>query len=107
MKFFAIIFSIYLLALSVMPCGDAYTVCQDNSAKTTLSQTHDRNLEGNDICSPFCTCTCCSTILALKITNHTVEAAKHPVLSKEKFPGRGFFFVSNFYANIWQPPKIS
>lgn len=107
MKFFTVIFSIYILALSVLPCSDAYNDCNSNTALTENSQNHDHNTDLNDICSPFCTCTCCSISANPKFTPFSIKIAKVVAVSLLKFPNREFSFASNFYGNIWQPPKIS
>ncbi|WP_367916120.1 DUF6660 family protein [Leadbetterella sp. DM7] len=106
MRLFAYIFSIYILALSVVPCSDAYNDCQNDTAYKEYSQAHNHHTDHNDNCSPFCTCTCCSTSVNLKFTSHKFQITKLVVSSQITYPVRDFSFVSNYYGNIWQPPKI-
>lgn len=107
MKFFTVIFSIYILALSVMPCSDAYNDCKDNTEFSDNSQSHSHKSDTNDICSPFCTCACCSVSANPKFTPFSIKITKLIAVSKLSFHNREFFLASNFYGNIWQPPKIS
>ena len=107
MRVFAYIFSIYILALSVMPCSDVYNDCKSDTALAQSSQSHNHKSDHNDVCSPFCTCTCCSVSANPQFTPFVVKVAKPLVTTKLTFPNRDFFFVSNFYGNIWQPPKVN
>ena len=102
MKVFTIIFSIYILVLSSIPCGDSI----GNIVKTTqiISATDNHN-HSTDLCTPFCSCTCCST----SAFYHTLSSF---VMPKELFQSMKFNMVnssclsSNFHS-IWQPPKLA
>lgn len=69
MKFFCHIFSLYFLALSLMPCTDIHAT--NGSTSDELANFYTDNHSdcphetGNDHCSPFCTCSCCGQIIAL------------------------------------------
>ena len=107
MKFFTIIFSIYILALSAIPCNDAHNDCKSNTEITDSSQSHNHRSDHNDGCSPFCACPCCGVSANLKFTPFSFKVATIIAVSKLTFPKRDFTFVSNYYGNIWQPPKIN
>lgn len=107
MRLFAYIFSIYILALSVMPCSDAYNDCESDTTYKEYSQAHNHSTDHNDNCSPFCTCTCCSTTANPKFTPLKFQITKPIVSSKITYPIRDFSFISNYCGNIWQPPKIN
>lgn len=107
MKFFTIIFSIYLVAISFLPCGDAYNDCNNSKPQTETTQDHSHKNDHNDICSPFCTCACCSTTVNFAFQPLKIKEAKLIFAETQKFPIWDFNFVSNFYGNIWQPPKIN
>jgi hypothetical protein len=104
MRLFLHIFSIYILALSVMPCSDAYNNCK---SETVFTEAHNHKSDRNDNCSPFCTCTCCSTTANPKFTPLKFDIAKPIATSKITYHNRDFSFVSNYCGNIWQPPKIN
>lgn len=106
MKFFAYIFSIYILALSLMPCTDALGMNAPNTSKTEITKTHNGDAEHNDFCSPFCICSCCNTPVNITFDSFSIKVNK-PVATSLKIPVFNFFFASNYYGSIWQPPKIS
>ena len=107
MKVLTFILAIYILVLSAMPCGDMHNVCNASNAKTELSQNHDHQQDKDDYCSPFCTCSCCSaSIVALDFKPFQLKKPAEFSIT-QKLTIRNFSFVSNFYGNIWQPPKIN
>ncbi|MDE1192707.1 MAG: hypothetical protein PW786_11295 [Arachidicoccus sp.] len=107
MRIFAYIFSIYLLALSAVPCRDIYKICPNNTIIKELSQSQNHEANRDDACSPFCTCSCCNLSANPKFTFLKIEITKLIVVSKITFPIQDFSFVSNYYGNIWQPPKMN
>lgn len=107
MKIFTVIFSLYILCLSLMPCSDSFNDCVSNVDLTETTQPHQHKSDHNDLCSPFCTCACCSISASVKFIPFTIKLAKVVTNSKINFPNQEFTFISNFYSNIWQPPKIS
>ena len=107
MKFINLIFSIYIVALSCLPCADAEsdfenkTVSIHNEKKAPSDKHHD------DACSPFCICSCCHCNGFYK----TVDCAENTVAIKtvtrrNKIEYTSTLF-SNFHNYIWQPPQIS
>ena len=60
MRFLTIILSVYILVLSLAPCGDDIDCSKHANNKTEqTSDTHDHKSEN---CSPFCICACCGHI---------------------------------------------
>jgi hypothetical protein len=107
MKFFWLFFSILLLTLSVLPCGDTIE-CNDNT-RTEIAQqdNHEKHNHNSELCSPFCSCACCgiavSQFIPVKFEFKKlvfVEIVKHQTFYK-------FNFSSINICHIWQPPKIS
>jgi len=103
-KFIHLILSIYIIALSCLPCSDAGDYIKNKKASVT---TQEKSASGHqdDSCSPFCICNCCHssgfyktadyiTAAAIKINRENTKMEYSPV------------FLSNFYTSIWQPPKI-
>lgn len=105
--FIVYILGIHILALSIMPCSDAYNECQNNTTTQEALQSHNHKNDQNDICSPFCICTCCSSIVNPKFTSLSIRSPKFSIASTIKFPIQDFSLISNYYGNIWQPPKIN
>ncbi|MFD1142412.1 DUF6660 family protein [Larkinella insperata] len=62
-----LLMSVHLLFLSVWPCADGcLKVRADKQATATLASDdhqHDDGNPGADLCSPFCGCACCGTVL--------------------------------------------
>lgn len=106
MKCFLAIFSVYFLALSLMPCTDALGMNAQNTSNIEITKAHNNETEHNDFCSPFCICNCCNTPISITFNALSIKANK-TTTSKLKIPIFNFFFVSNYFGNIWQPPKIS
>lgn len=109
MKFFNIIFSIYLVALSCLPCDDvelnsaAHKTVEITSNHDEKSNNHDKE---NDLCSPFCSCSCCGSQIVsfFKITTLSFNIVSKNI--RTKLPSYTPKFISNFYGSIWQPPQI-
>ena len=106
MRIFSFLFSLYLLGLAVLPCGDRHecTIMQDFPSLSATTQHEDHEHE-HEYCSPFCLCSCCG----LSMNKENVEMHfQNPVSHipsgipqyKEKMP-------MDIYLSIWQPPKIS
>ncbi|HSD09181.1 DUF6660 family protein [Flavobacterium sp.] len=106
MKFLNLLFSIYIVVLSCMPCADAsYTIGNKtatfhNETNTSSDKHHD------DLCSPFCVCNCCGqqimTVFSPIVYNFPIKFGGIKTLNS-------FYtsvFHSNFYGSIWQPPQI-
>ena len=107
MKFISFFMAIYILVLSAVPCSDMHNDCNESKSKTELAQNHDHQQDQDDECSPFCNCSCCG-VFALSV-DFSIFQLKKPVnfSINKKVIIRNFSFVSNFYGNIWQPPKIN
>ncbi|MCU0440632.1 MAG: hypothetical protein MUC49_22280 [Raineya sp.] len=97
-----LIWTIYLSALSLMPCSDIYNNCEPS---VKLIDNHQHQDDTDDLCSPFCSCSCCSVVVML----HEYPAnfserlfSENGNLLNSSIP----FLESSFSGNIWQPPKI-
>jgi hypothetical protein len=107
-KFVNIILSIIILALSCLPCADMEAGSVSHSsiefASNNESHSHDNQI---DLCSPFCTCNCCSgqvlTYFAVAVIDFPVATGVIKIALATYKP----FFSSNFYGSIWQPPQIA
>lgn len=107
MKILCLIVSFYVFCLSTVPC------CWDDNCNDEIKTEHtDNHSEKEDdhpdsdcsVCSPFLDCGTCSGFVFSKLQFYF----KKVHLTKSKFiavyePQ----FADNFFAKIWQPPKIS
>lgn len=65
MKYFCFIFSLYFLALSLMPCTDDHTTTKSSVEMHVSKLTCHTNDSNTDFCSPFCGCATCGQVLAI------------------------------------------
>ena len=109
MKFFSVIFSLYILILSCLPCGDTED-CKvlDNGKKTFAQTNHHNHQEDSESCSPFCTCACCGSNIGFSFQCPVSITDTLPTFfpQRERIMVENDAFASNFHGNIWQPPKI-
>lgn len=107
MKWITILLSIYLMALSNMPCADmevnsvAHKTAQFSSE---ANHTHDKQ---NDLCSPFCTCNCCGAQVLSYQTSVVFDFPVTCSIISIPLPNYNSVLTSNFYGSIWQPPQIA
>ena len=106
MKIFTIIFTFYLFALAIVPCGDKDDCKNQNSEFADLADNdHSDHDEDSENCSPFCVCACCGHSTG-SVFYHVALYNLIPVAAQD-VPIYNASFVSEEYLSIWQPPKIS
>jgi len=102
-----------MLALSFIPCGDggggivelANNFFEIEYQQTSNHTQHSKDC-GDDTCSPFCICSCCSTsINAPANINYTDKYIA--LFPQNLISYKSDFHFSNFNSSIWQPPKFS
>ena len=108
MKFLTIIFAFYLLFLPCIPCADKEE-CNDNSKTeiTSSSTNHKDHKNEKENCNPFCSCACCGQIYYPNILSNKVVITKPIGNDKLQFFYTNISLSSDFFGNIWQPPKLS
>ena len=104
MKFINLLLSIYIIALSCLPCTDAEGYIENNTAvvknqEKAISEHHA------DSCSPFCICNCCHSNGFYKTADYTTAAIIKINTENTKIEYSPVF-ISTFYKSIWLPPKI-
>ena len=103
MKLFACILSLYILALTAMPCVDVHQDCLLHKAELSQS-TNDSHKDDVDRCSPFCTCDCCTSPVLQK--DNVIHFNCTPIPQKCEI-GYSSSYISSLFTTIWHPPKIS
>lgn len=106
MKYFALIFLLYFVALAILPCGDRHLECNNTTHETVSHQNQSTPNGRHDLCSPLCTCGCCGTTANFAFQTFKTNDFRPDYSSTHKFPVWNFHFKSNYFANIWQPPRI-
>jgi len=101
MKIFAIILSMAIFSMALVPCADGL-VGQGHEI-ASVGDGHEHHEE--DDCTPFCSCDCCSV---------SVTVPQIPVLPVvEVEPNFSFSFLYSFHYSfdyeqgIWRPPNFS
>ncbi|HEX8016016.1 MAG TPA: DUF6660 family protein [Flavobacterium sp.] len=107
MKLTNTILSIVILILSCMPCADMgiNSFAHTKSELVSKQDNHSHEKE-NDLCSPFCICSCCGSQMA---SYSRPMAIDFPIPFKDietQLPTYQSIFTSNFYGSIWQPPQL-
>ena len=105
MKFLFTLLAFFMVYLSCLPCGDSVECNSKAQTKISAATSHQDHQHNNEVCTPFCTCTCCAAS-AFYSANSKTDAVKS-VFSSEKYPLFNIAFHTESYDNIWQPPKIA
>ncbi|MEO6870055.1 MAG: DUF6660 family protein [Ginsengibacter sp.] len=101
MKIFALLFSLYIFALALVPCC-AMAQCRDDatfSQKSNNSQQHD----GCQNCSPFNQCGNC---VGFTITGASIRVDRLPHAEEVAFSNSGQYLLTQYVSSFWQPPKL-
>ncbi|QBN17908.1 DUF6660 family protein [Flavobacterium nackdongense] len=108
MKIFTFILSLYLMALSCLPCADVEVNSLAHSA-STVAANHENHSDQNsfDLCAPFCVCNCCGQHILNYNQEITFEFRKIPTEITTQIPTYKSILASNFFGSIWQPPQIA
>lgn len=108
MKVIALILSILISALVIIPCSDGITCEEVNkSQQVQKSTSHNHSDDKGDVCSPFCTCTCCGySFFVLTTPSFYLIESKAIMISCSSTLYKSNFSSTYFYS-IWQPPKIA
>lgn len=90
------------MTLALLPCDDSCdsSAGQAHSSFHSLYEAHHEH--EMDICSPFCSCACCS-ILILMV--HSPRLFNLSAIRMVEFPRLNTSFVSTFAEDCWQPPR--
>jgi uncharacterized protein DUF6660 len=102
-KMIAGLLAIYLLILFFMPCNEICASGQ-HQEPITFQSAQDHHQKDNDICSPFCHCSCCSTLVTIV---HQSELKIFIQTGIKEFSLLMQSFVSTFADDCWQPPRIA
>jgi hypothetical protein len=104
MKFFAFIMSIIVIVVSARPCEDLPLNMKAEKSKMALakksSQSHQ---ESSDACSPFCSCSCCSTHPCPPPFTNVIDNVSEAKIRYSTYCLGPLITVS---LPIWQPPQL-
>ena len=104
MRFFTFILSLYLLALTGLPCTDMLEGEESSASyEFVTAPTGEHSHFHLDSCSPFCIC--CQMVISTPTTYEALTIAQ----ATATIPSYSYpltVWSSNYYGNIWTPPKI-
>ncbi|WP_460474266.1 DUF6660 family protein [Emticicia fontis] len=110
MKILQFILSMYILTLSFLPCGDVEDCNEVGNVPVIFSQSsHSEHQDDAEFCSPFCICTCCGTNISYNFHIPFLASEDQPYVFTQnlRVAYKNDSSLSNFFGNIWQPPKLS
>lgn len=101
MRLIALVFSLYILVLTALPCTEMPE--KDCSASAPISQGSTCQNDF-DHCSPFCTCNCCATAMSCQIQMVDFQVSAIVQKHETTYPT---LTVIQRSGDIWQPPQLS
>ncbi len=105
MKSFWLIFSFYIIILSVLPCTDKEECNEPNQTTISTNTEHQNHDHETEHCSPFCTCSCCAASVFFPAFSK-VYATK-VVFQTKQYPLYHIAFKTEVSSNIWQPARLA
>ncbi len=110
MENLSIILALYILLLSLLPCGDVIMALDDITTVENITLEENDHQHSNncndDPCSPICGCSCCSIVMDYPV-GIDIDLILPPIPFFE-LPcslNSKIGILSTF--DIWQPPKYS
>ncbi|WP_299383498.1 DUF6660 family protein [uncultured Lacinutrix sp.] len=104
MKFIAIILSIYLTGLTLIPCNDVAIDNSNTSQDTYVSSDHGTDNHTQDLCSPFCTCQCCHIEI---ISSQPIDFVFSKIEETRKMPSYFENISRDHIHSLLQPPQFN
>lgn len=100
-----LIFSIYLLVLPAMACAEIGGCAEEE--QYCFNAADDCEDEERSDCGSFCACSCCVHIVSVNF--QSPETTVEKILEKNTLLCfyDNISIPSNYFGNIWQPPRVS
>lgn len=102
MKFITFILALIVVAASIAPCLDVEVDSFSDIKKELFTNDADQHQATGDLCSPFCTCSCCVTSIDVFSFIYTLHT---PAMIPHELPVFNQNMVKNAGISFWQPPK--
>jgi hypothetical protein len=104
-KVIRFIVAVYVLAIVLYPCGDPDTCADELKLGAGITAHSNHNADEMDLCSPFCSCSCCAAQIQFKATAFVTNLNQvHSKQLPAYYLDRPELQRCN---NIWQPPKLA
>ena len=104
MKFFALVFTFYMLTLSCLPCGDNDECKEKEKQEFSAASTQHGHEHEAENCTPFCSCACCASPWFLQVNSQSKYMS--PTAATEKLFCLDDDFDSYHAHAVWQPPRV-
>ena len=108
MKLISYILSIYMLVLALVPCSDGIDFIHGNCDSSTEIADNSHNHSDHDhqdLCTPFCTCTCCGSMFTMPTTLDYSDC--HSKISTECIHNYQSSYSFDYSKGVWHPPALS
>jgi hypothetical protein len=89
-----------------MACGDTDRCTDELQNSVTQKVTHPEHENGKEDCGAFCTCSCCVHIVSVNFQSPVIVIDKAFTKNKLLSFYDNISLSSNYFGNIWQPPRI-
>lgn len=105
MSHLAKILSIITVVLTLFPCSDGYAQFQENNIEISLNtnDTQDHHSDDGDLCTPFCTCVCCASLVYFQKSLDISQIEPIGQMANNYFASN---LTSGFTGRNFQPPKL-
>lgn len=106
MNHLAKILSVITLILTLFPCSDGFAQYQINDTfQTSLntSNTQDHHSDDGDLCTPFCTCVCCASLIYVV---ESLSISQSELLNIDLNQYHNSNFKSDYINRNFQPPQV-
>ena len=101
MRSIAVILSMFILGLSMVPCADS--VGNDDSILVSASQANHDHEADFDLCSPFCLCQCCQSHFTTYFSFYANLVVFPQTILETGYSDQ---MTDGFQMSVLQPPKV-
>jgi len=106
MRLFVFILSLYITALSIVPCTDGISQTSTDADVEVSDNEHNHNhSDHKDDCTPFCVCFCCGSMIAMPYLP-TLVKGKVDIFTDLLFQYK-FDYSFDYSEGVWHPPAHS
>lgn len=104
MRVITFILALFLIAASIAPCLDVEAAFLSDIKTELVSSDANQHQAAGDVCSPFCTCSCCVTSADVFSSVYKLHT---PAIIPLDMPVFNQSLMKNSGISFWQPPKAS
>jgi hypothetical protein len=95
-----------MLYLSCLQCSEGKACNVKEEIKTSVADSNRQHNHDTTDCGSFCTCPCCVHIVSVNFQPYKISIEKLSDRNKLHFFYDNISLPSNYFGNIWQPPKF-